>query len=547
MLAVAEAPVAERRELGDARSRAVWRWQLIIALSVLTIVGVTALLTPKTLVDWRFLIGFAIVLSVTLFSLAIRWANVSSKAILGLILVDTIAVFFLSVGSSGLVAFLWVFPVTWIATYYSTATVIGALSLISLMMMAELSFNKFEAGQTSDFIMILIAIGFVAASMRTGSHRNTSIKRLLRAQAQRTERALHRVTEQRERAQLMIDSLDIGVARVASNGSLQLSNKRFRELFSFEATSQMGLARSVEYRTRRGLPTPPAETILMRAARGELLADEVIWLFDLKGKWRALRATTRLMESDGRKDGGLLLIVNEVTENVDPLESHDATMRTISHELRNPLTAVLGHVDLLLERHDLPESARTQAEVIERAGGRMQALIDQALSSPSPESEDGDVEFDLAATTRAAIEAFTPAADGNQIHLQVKFPKPLVITGDAFRIRQVLDNLLSNAIKYSERGGIVTVRGYAESETQVVVEVADTGIGISEEDLPHFFEPDFRAQSARATEIPGTGLGTTISRDIILQAGGTIEVRSKLREGTTVRITLPVEGNRRSS
>lgn len=546
-MAAEEAPVAHKRGLGDARSRAVWRWQLILAISVIAIAGVTALLTPKVLVDWRFLSGFLIVLIVTILALGIQWANVRGPTIIWVVVIDIFAVFLLSSGSAGLIAFLWVFPVTWIATYYSTVVVIGALSFISFLMMTQLAFNKFEAGETINFIMIMIALGFIATTIRAGAHRNASVKRLLRAQAQRIERTLHRVTDQRERKQRLLDSLDIGVARVGPDGSLQLANKRFQGLFSFEEASKSGLARAVEYRTRRGTPTPPAETIVMRAARGELLSNQLIWLFDIKGKWRALRATTRVIENGEFKDDGLLLIVDEVTERVDPQASHGATMRMISHELRNPLTAVLGHVDLLLERPDIPEPARKQAEVIERAGERMQALIDQALSSASPAKEEGDIEFDLAETAHAAIEAFTPTAENHKIHLHARMAENFIVTGDVFRIRQVIDNVLSNAIKYSERGGIVNIRGYHDGGNQVVIEVADTGIGISDGDLAHIFEPDFRAPNARASGIPGTGLGMSISRDIAVQCGGSLEVKSRLGKGTTVKIALPAEGIRAKS
>lgn len=543
-MAAVEASVTPKRGLGDARSRAVWRWQLILAISVITIAGVTALLSPTVLVDGRFLSGFLIVLIVTAVSLGVKWAQVRSSIIFWIIVIDIFAVFLLSAGSDRLIAFLWVFPVTWIATYYPTTVVIGALSLISLLMMTQLAFHRFEASETINFIMILIALGFIATTIKTGAHRNASTKRLLRAQAQRIETTLHRVTEQRERAQRLLDSLDIGVARVGADGTLQLANKRFQGLFSFEESSQTGLARAVEYRARRGTPIPPAQTIVRRAARGELLADELIWLFDITGKWRALRATTRVIEDGSFEDDGLLLIIEEVTERVDPQASHGATMRMISHELRNPLTAVLGHVDLLLERSDMPDPARKQAEVIERAGERMQALIDQALSSAGPASEEGDIDFNLASTALAAVEAFTPTAESRKISLHTNLADNFVVTGDVFRIRQVIDNVLSNAIKYSARAGIVTIRGYHDSERQVVIEVEDSGIGISAEDLPHIFESDFRAPSARASGIPGTGLGLSISRDIATQCGGTLEVQSSLGKGTKVKITLPVKGKR---
>src|SRR5690606_33442608 len=149
-----------------------------------------------------------------------------------------------------------------------------------------------------------------------------------------------------------------------------------------------------------------------------------------------------------------------------------------------PLTAVLGHVDLLLESSDLNDSARKKAEVIEHAAERMQVLIDRALAAEGPNYDEGDIAFDLAESARDSIDAFAPLAHDNKIRLIVTLDEPLPMSGDVFRIRQVIDNIVSNAIKYSQRGGTVTIRGLRIDDQRVGLEVTDTGIGISPEDLP---------------------------------------------------------------
>lgn len=535
---------SQQHFLGDARSRSVWRWQLMLSISVIAISGVSAVLTPEVFRDWRFLSALSYIVIITLIALGVRWEHASKSMILALAIADIYVIFLLNEGSSVSLAFLWIFPISWIATYYSTFTLVISLSAVGGFMLLGLAIHGFSVNEAISSVMLLIALGFIGTTIATGSQRTRSAKRLLSAQAQRVETTLHRVQEQKARSQRLLDSLEIGVARVGEGGQLQLANQRFRELYSFDESSQLSISRAVEYQSRRGMTTPLEQTTIMRASRGELFVNEPTWLFGTDGKWRVLNATTRVIEIGEHEDDGLLLIVEEVTDKVDPQATHGAAMRLISHELRNPLTAVLGHVDLLLEREDLPESARNQAAVIERAADRMQLLIDQALAVDGPSVEDDDVQFDLAETARTSVESFRPTAESKTIRLNVDLEESLVVHGDVFRIRQVIDNVLSNAIKYSDRGATVIVRGVSESDRQVSIEINDTGVGISQEDLPNIFNPDFRAPSAVASGVPGTGLGLSISRDIAYQCGGTLEAQSELGKGTTMKIALPVQGRR---
>ncbi|WP_206476927.1 sensor histidine kinase KdpD [Microbacterium sp. KRD172] len=239
--------------------------------------------------------------------------------------------------------------------------------------------------------------------------------------------------------------------------------------------------------------------------------------------------------------------MRDVTAAMDPHTDASATRRTISHELRNPLTAILGHIDLLIERDDISAAARRQLDVVERAGTRMERLIDDALVTPGARAEDSDVHFDLADIARASIEGFAPVADAGGIALDVDLEQYLPLCADAFRLRQVVDNVISNAIKYVQRGGKVSVRGHCPAPGEVALTVTDTGIGIGVDDLPRIFEPDFRTEVAREQGIPGTGLGLGISRDIVLAQGGRIDVKSDLGQGTEVSIVLPSSREPRES
>lgn len=535
----AHAPVPTSvRYFGDSRSRSIWQWQLILAFTTVTIAVGVALLTPGMFADWDFSLGMSAIIVITVITLAVPWHAVPTSAVLVVPILDALAIGLLDSGASPPLSFLWVFPVAWVASYYSVVVLVGMLALVSALTLLRLFGAGLTPESTISMIVLLITLGFVGMIMAVGTKRNRSTRRLLLAQSARIGIALRRVTEEKARNQQFIDSVDIGVARVRRDGVVDVSNRAFRELYALDATTQFRPTGAVEYHSRRGKPIPLADTTIARASRGELFTDERVWLFSIDGTWRALKVSTQI-DDDDSSESRVLLLAEDVSTKVDARAGDQATRRTLSHELRNPLTAILGHVDLLLEAPDLRADRRHQLEVVERAGSRMQRLIDEALAPASQPSEDADLEFDLTDIARASIEGFSPVAEADGVTLKVRIDEALPMRGDEFRLRQVVDNVIGNAIKYAQRGGTVTIHSALRGRGEVALIVADTGIGISAEDLPHVFEPEFRTQLAREQGIPGTGLGLGISRNIVRDHGGVFEVASQLGQGTEVTLAFP--------
>lgn len=523
---------------GDARCRSIWQWQLVLAFTVVVIVVGVALLTPARLGDARFALGVFSLIAITISALAVPWHRIGPAGVLVLPILDSLAIALIAAGGTAAATLLWVFPVAWVASYYSTGVLIGLISLIGALRLVNLFTLGLTVETTINALILLITLGFVGVIMSVGAERNLSGRRLLSAQSDRLGHALQRVNDQGARNRRLLDSLDVGIARVGAGGLIEISNDAFHTIFAIDATARFHPSRAVEYRTRRGEPVPSDQTAIARASRGELFADEIVWLFGLDGQWRAVKVATKAIDHGMVTGDGLLLIVEDVTETADPRAGDDARRRTISHELRNPLTAVLGHIDLLLERDDLADSAREQLHVVEHAGSRMQQLIDDALAAPGSRRDDAAVDFDLADIARASLEGFAPAAESAGVTVDVVLDETLCVRGDAFRLRQVVDNVLGNAIKYAQRGGHVAVWGSRPTEGEVALRVSDTGIGISEDDLPRVFDREFRTELARERGIPGTGLGLSISRDIVAAEGGRLEVQSELGHGTEVTVVL---------
>ena len=117
--------------------------------------------------------------------------------------------------------------------------------------------------------------------------------------------------------------------------------------------------------------------------------------------------------------------------------------------------------------------------------------------------------------------------------------RPAVISGDATRIRQVLDNLLSNALRYTDPGGRVTVRSFVDAD-QGVIEVSDTGIGLTGEELPHVFDRFWRSDKSRARSRGGAGIGLAIVLELVRAHDGRIDVSSHPGEGSTFTVRLPL-------
>ncbi|WP_284249067.1 sensor histidine kinase [Litorihabitans aurantiacus] len=141
---------------------------------------------------------------------------------------------------------------------------------------------------------------------------------------------------------------------------------------------------------------------------------------------------------------------------------------------------------------------------------------------------------------RDSVQVLTPRAARAGVDIESAVESGLVIRGDARAVGQVMDNLVSNAVKYSDTGDTVVVVAEREGD-DVVVRVADNGIGISPEDQERLFERFFRSESVRG-ERHGTGLGLHLVREIVLAHGGTIEVDSDLGEGTQITVRMPYAG-----
>jgi len=215
---------------------------------------------------------------------------------------------------------------------------------------------------------------------------------------------------------------------------------------------------------------------------------------------------------------------------------------TVSHELKNPLAAISGYLELLEAAPDLSTRSRSAVDAMNRGTGRLGRVVDDLLLL----SKVGDpahaiipAPVDLVPLVAEVVDLVGVQARQKDIALTTEVPaSPVVAHGDAWEIDRVVTNLLSNAVKYTGLGRPVGVRVWGDSAGAHVA-VSDEGLGISEADQDHLFDEFFRSSNPAAVREPGTGLGLAIVKRIVDRHGGTIELESKLGHGSVFTVTLP--------
>lgn len=268
---------------------------------------------------------------------------------------------------------------------------------------------------------------------------------------------------------------------------------------------------------------------------------------DVRGEWSDVERRVAL--DIGHDLGRALLNARafererRLVEELRELDSYKSRLiSTLAHELKNPLTAVLGHSELLEAAPELSRSARNSVAAVERGAHRMERLVNDLLvlaRASDPQTAFTPMPVDLHAATMDAIDLLRVTINRKEIDVVVDAPaETLKVLAEPDGIDRILSNLVSNALKYTPEGGRVKV-GLAATTRRVRIEVSDTGIGISARDRAQLFTEFFRSTNPAAVAVPGTGLGLAIVKRIVERHQGEITCASALGRGTTFTVVLP--------
>ena len=252
-------------------------------------------------------------------------------------------------------------------------------------------------------------------------------------------------------------------------------------------------------------------------------------------------------QDENDRPAGVVALIQDITEHVKLDNMRKEFVADVSHELKTPITSIMGYADTLLEG-EYDEDTRTKfLNVISSEAKRMARLVTDLLTLSRYDNNKVTSEitsFDLGELVKKCLEKlkFEIEKKEHQIECFVTASVPPVIA-DKYGIERVILNILSNAIKYTSNHGVIKVYvGFVYNDAYI--KVIDNGIGIPEEDLERIFDRFYRVDKARSREFGGTGLGLSIAKEILDQNKGSISIKSEVGKGTEVVIRIPTKNKK---
>lgn len=500
--------------------------------------------------DPVFVAGAVIAAIVTIVAAAVPWDRIDSDWVAVLPMLDFVALALCRDAIADQVpstTFLLVFPVIWLAYAFPLHVLwLGAIGTASVLALPYVRAGTLPDGTTgwSHLVVLPLVMLLVAVAV------NLLAQQLIRQHARLEEMQLEltgTLVDLQERNSIIdgvLDAIDDTVTVLDAEGRVMLRNRAAHDLMALadplDPDDPM-LGRLV-YEEDRTTVVPPERQPVARARAGEVVGREVYWVGDGGAQKAVLASISPLVDGAGRTFG-TVVVSTDVTALALAVTEREEFVASVSHELKTPLTSILGYVELIaddLEEDDLDDRiTAARLAIVERNAQRLLGLIGDLLTAAQHRLAVNRNLVDVGEIVENALDVIRPHAQASGVTLVEPEYEELVAEVDAVRIGQVLDNLLSNAVKYTPEGGTVTTAVGVEGE-HLSLCVTDDGVGMSAEDTAQLFTRFFRTNSARASTVAGVGLGLSITRSIVEAHDGSIEVESTLGTGTTMRVRLPL-------
>lgn len=280
-----------------------------------------------------------------------------------------------------------------------------------------------------------------------------------------------------------------------------------------------------------------------------LFSSALFLLLNFRSNFKNYRVTRASIEREQRRLQEMITELAMVQERVVALQDLDkaktALISTVNHELRTPLTSIIGYVELMQREQSISpgsEMAR-YLEVLERNSQILLSLVESMLSLSKFDSATGKLPnkaVDLSQAIDDAIFTLDPVIKISENRIEFNRIENLQIRGDIGQLNQVFINIIANAIKFSPTGSAISIAMKMKGENQVEITIADQGVGIPEQDLPHIFTRFFRASNVDSGKFQGTGLGLSIVQQVIDHHNGSIAVSSQEGVGTLFTLNFPL-------
>ncbi|MEQ8398022.1 ATP-binding protein [Thalassobaculum sp.] len=367
------------------------------------------------------------------------------------------------------------------------------------------------------------------------------------------EQSAARLADEQERLRLTLDQMPGGLVILDRNLNVRLSNRQFTQLYGLpDALSEEGtpIEALLRFRAERGDYGPDAGDDYIARRVVDYRSKEARRYEDTLPGGRvaaAIRSPTA--------DGGVVLVVADVTDLKDAQARAEAAatakaafLATMSHEIRTPMNGVMSMAELL-DHTVLDGEQRGMTRVIRQSAEALLTVINDILDFSKIEAGRLPIErvpFELGELVEDVAELLAPRADDHGLDLIVELASDLPerVLGDPTRLRQILVNLGGNAVKFTESGSVrITARPavpFDGNTLRLCLEVTDTGIGMTDEQMTRLFEPFAQADSSTARRFGGTGLGLSICMRLAQLMDGTITASSAPDAGSTFMVELPL-------
>lgn len=343
---------------------------------------------------------------------------------------------------------------------------------------------------------------------------------------------------------------DVEYRNVAIDGRPFLVEDRY--LKQGDATAIVHVAQPLDALNRTFGQARDAIVVILAAAAGAVILLSIVLAAQATTPINRLAAAMREIGSDRldlrlhwerRNDeiGNLAASFDDLLQRLAEAFARERQfISDASHELKTPLTSINSNAQMLLRWADRdPEIRRESLETIAHESGALAEMVNGMLTLAKADRGDAIPKepVSLAQVASEAARLAQPRAEAKRLALEFRHDGTPTIVGDPALLRQLVSNLVDNAVKFTERGAVEV--GVGEDATQAWVEVADSGPGIPEAELPHVFDRFYRADKARSRTVPGTGLGLAIVRSIARVHGGTVSAGRAPSGGALFRASFP--------
>ena len=337
---------------------------------------------------------------------------------------------------------------------------------------------------------------------------------------------------------LMVEQMREGALTLAADGTILYCNQRFAELTGRPAERIAG--QGFEHFLHPDDAPTLARVLDSKSYRAE------VQLKTAAGALNPAQLSSITLNIDGVRTVAVVVtdLTHERTERGlrEANRLKDEFLATLSHELRTPLNVILGWTSMLLNDHLSDDARRHALELIDRNAQAQAQLVNDLVDMSRLTTGKLRVELEslpVVPLLEAALESVRPAAEAKDLSIHTSWQvHDANVLADGTRMQQVLWNLLSNAVKFTPTGGQISVSA-ERLDRRIRIEIADTGIGIAPEFLPHVFDRFRQADSATTRRYGGLGLGLAIVHDLVRLHGGEVEVQSQgVGQGATFVVTL---------